>query len=849
MSTETSDLNSVTRLADVPEDERLSVEALRELLGRTDDSLESFGRLRTIGLGGVGAVFSAMEPGLRREVAVKMLRSDFRMRRRFVENFIREARITAQIGHPNIVPVHRIGCSPEAGVFFTMKRIEGRDLRSIIRDLREKKPSAARFAPLGRRLEIFIAICQGIAFAHSRGIVHRDLKPANIMVGDYGEVMIMDWGLAVYRHEMENAEEAHRIDLDAPPRQDVWPEESVRELPNGAVRVSGTPAFMSPEQASGRRELIDAQSDVYSLGAILYCLLTLENAPVNPDRPTDQVLYDVERGRFLRPILRAPLGDIPRELDAVTMKAMAFDRGFRYGSARELLEDVRHYLDKFPVNAYSRSWFYRLRKLCVRRPLVPLALLAAGLAVGGVLGLNAVLERLHIRAQMEIVRYSMAQAESYKQLARRTYRNLLRGDTSASEAEFQRQSMEFYNYCNAAMESLSSLEYRQSLGQAKRQWMLSLLCRLLREEIAFCRATDNPAALQPTVRKFRARWHAYEFEIFSLDPVLARMLMQIARGQGTVAISAPAGARLAIRRNSPDREPGDWMPVLEPEIGGLPAGSYLVRAVLPDGAEVYCPVEAIPGDRVELDFRGLPAPPFGFVLVHGGMFLTGDPGRGNMRSRHLGDFFIQTHEVTFREYLEFWRQLRDPEEKARCRAVMRRPGERGTYVWDDAGRLASPFTPDMPVFGIGGEAAEAYCRFRTRTSSGRWRLPTRLEWEKAARGVDGRRYVWGNSPVPDRALTADNPARFGYAGAASPGSFPLDISVYGALDMAGNLREFVRDPEESGSIFRLMGGSFAVGSARATTFESGTTEAGSMDAGFRCIMEIPPEAAEKMQER
>ena len=152
MSSDTNDLNSVTRVMDDPEGEHLSLEELRELLGNEGDSLESFGRLRTIGLGGLGEVFSATEPGLRREVAVKMLRSEFRNRRRFVENFIREARLTAQIGHPNIVAVHRIGCSQEAGVYFTMKRIEGRDLRSIIRELREKKPSAAPFVQLGRRI-------------------------------------------------------------------------------------------------------------------------------------------------------------------------------------------------------------------------------------------------------------------------------------------------------------------------------------------------------------------------------------------------------------------------------------------------------------------------------------------------------------------------------------------------------------------------------------------------------------------------------------------------------------------------------------------------------------------------
>ena len=202
MTTVCGDTSDVTKVMHPgAAEEQLTEQEILDLLGPQGDDWKNFGRMRTLGLGGVGEVFSATEPCLRRYMAVKILRSEYRSRRSQVASFIREARITAQIEHPNIVPVHRIGYSPDAGVYFTMKEIEGRDLRSIIRALREKKPMADRFASLSRRLEIFIAVCQGIAFAHSKGIVHCDLKPANIMVGNFGEVMIMDWGLAVYRNE------------------------------------------------------------------------------------------------------------------------------------------------------------------------------------------------------------------------------------------------------------------------------------------------------------------------------------------------------------------------------------------------------------------------------------------------------------------------------------------------------------------------------------------------------------------------------------------------------------------------------------------------------------------------
>jgi serine/threonine-protein kinase len=283
----------------------------------------------------------------------------------------------------------------------------------------------------------------------------------------------------------------------------------------------------------------------------------------------------------------------------------------------------------------------------------------------------------------------------------------------------------------------------------------------------------------------------------------------------------------------------------EDSLLNIPSGSYLLRVDYPDDRSVYLPVLTIAGQRVNIDLNSLPQVPDGFVFVHGGTFRPGSSDVRNIGTRYLPGFFIQKHEVILKDYLEFWRQLKDPELKQLCRGVYRDSGVRGEYMWDENGVLNPLFSEDMPISGISGFAAEEYCRYRTAQTGMLHRLPTQLEWEKAASGVDGRRFVWGNTAVLNAAYTADFPKteakkRFAFA----PGQFPRDLTVYGAWDMAGNLREMVRNPDDSGSIYRVMGGSCQLGYLQATTSHLGSTNNGVLDAGFRCVIEIPQEADE-----
>jgi serine/threonine protein kinase len=353
----------------------ISGEDLKKILGTGSEStIGVLNNMAPIGMGGIGAVFSGQDPVLRREIAIKILRPAYRNQLEYVSSFIREARITAQIDHPNVIPVHKLGVFDDAGAYFIMKRVKGITLAQILRKLRENSTDAVKTYTRQRLLEIFVSICNGVAFAHSKGIIHRDLKPANIMVGDYGEVFIADWGLALYRAENDTSHAAGKISLGH------LPEEKKPE--SDSPRVSGTPAFMAPEQILNKDDELDSQIDVYALGTILYSILTWEPSPFEGASTVTELMQNVASHKFLRPRRRAPKRKIPYELEAITLKAMHEDKAQRYGTVIELLEDVRNYLAKYPVTAYSPLPHYRLYKLIRRRPLVPVTLLAALLTLG-----------------------------------------------------------------------------------------------------------------------------------------------------------------------------------------------------------------------------------------------------------------------------------------------------------------------------------------------------------------------------------------------------------------------------------------------------------------------------------
>ena len=270
---------AATQLAAALWDKDLGLAPVREQLEG-----KKYKVITTINRGGMGVILQARDLRIRRTVAMKVMKTSNQFSRENVLRFIDEAQLTGQLEHPNIVPLYELGIDDQGETFYTMKFVKGTTLDDVIRGLRNGKQKTIEKYPLTTLLTIFQKVCDGVAFAHAKGVVHRDLKPENIMIGSYGEVLVMDWGLA------KNMTGGRR---ETPPEKQPG---AVVNAPMDALRgfetmhglIVGTPPYISPEQARGELDKIDARSDIHVLGAILYAILTLR-PPVEGDTVNDVV--------------------------------------------------------------------------------------------------------------------------------------------------------------------------------------------------------------------------------------------------------------------------------------------------------------------------------------------------------------------------------------------------------------------------------------------------------------------------------------------------------------------------------------------------------------------------------
>ena len=289
-----------------------------------------------LGEGGMGEVRLTRDTRIGREVAMKVVRPGAGSRSDMRSRFLREARVQGQLEHPAIVPVYDLGARPDGAAYFTMKRVRGKTLEEILDDLRAREPAAILEYSRRKLLSAFNSVCLAMDFAHARGVVHRDLKPGNVMLGGFGEVYVLDWGLAKIKGDIEPASgrtEARNEDpVDAPL--------SVRgQTEDGAVM--GTPGYMAPEQLVSTD--VDARADIYALGAMLFEICTLR--PLHDKPKLSAVLDSTLRGPEVRASVRAPGSDLPPELEAIWTRATSLRREDRYASARELSEDLERFLD------------------------------------------------------------------------------------------------------------------------------------------------------------------------------------------------------------------------------------------------------------------------------------------------------------------------------------------------------------------------------------------------------------------------------------------------------------------------------------------------------------------------
>lgn len=310
--------------------------------------------LRPHAKGGLGEVFVARDQELGREVALKEIRNDHSHHPDARQRFVREAEITGGLEHPGIVPVYGLGQYKDGRPFYAMRFIRGDSLKEAVDPFHRSSPlitydSAAFRKLLGR----FIDVCNAIEYAHSRGVLHRDLKPGNIMLGKYGETLVVDWGLA--------KAQGHKPGTPHDGEQTLRPSTGSGSSDTLMGEAVGTPAFMSPEQAAGRLDELGPASDVYSLGATLYYLL-VGKAPFT--KQVDDLLKRVQRGDFPAPRRLKP--EIPQPLEAICLRAMAIRPQDRYVNPHALADDIEHYLADEPLVALPDSFGDRIRRFARR---------------------------------------------------------------------------------------------------------------------------------------------------------------------------------------------------------------------------------------------------------------------------------------------------------------------------------------------------------------------------------------------------------------------------------------------------------------------------------------------------
>ncbi len=326
-----------------------ALERLREGADTPDLAGTRYRLLERIARGGMGVVYAALDEMLDRRVALKVLDvpvADGDLARRLN----REARVLARLEHPGIVPVHDVGTLSDGRVFYAMKFVEGQRL--------DKHIEAVTSLP--DRLRLFLRICDAAAFAHARGVLHRDLKPANVMVGAFGEVLVMDWGLAKILREQHGGaaeEDPDATILHAPEASGSPTDATEATQVTGQGTVLGTPGYMSPEQARGDVAHLDERSDIFSLGAVLRFLFT-------PPATANSNL------RWRR----------DKALEAICAKATQNDPANRYASVSELSADVSRYLDGLPVSARKETALEKAARF-YRRYTVAILLIAAYLIV------------------------------------------------------------------------------------------------------------------------------------------------------------------------------------------------------------------------------------------------------------------------------------------------------------------------------------------------------------------------------------------------------------------------------------------------------------------------------------
>jgi serine/threonine-protein kinase len=709
--------------------------------GTTVPPAERYTRLGVLGSGGMGEVHEFVDTRLGRRIAVKALRRALVSSDTAVRMLEREARVTGSLQHPNIIPVYDAGRRDDLGPFYAMRLIEQPSLEHVLDKLRHDDPEFVAGYSLGRLLRYFVQVCQAVDYAHSRGVIHCDLKPANILLGSFGEVLVVDWGLAYV-------------------------------IAEGLTHRGGTPGYLAPEQLAPSLGPIDARTDIFALGAVLYEILCLDAA--FPDSSPSAIVAQVSNGGQLdvpaRPGTRRPGRSVASELEDICMQALELEPAKRHPSAHALAAALEAFLEGTREK-----------------------------------------ERRHQHA-VELVRHGDELAEDYREsIESRPERvhelRVLRDSVMPWEPAEKKRAL---------WDAEDRLAVVDALG------VRTLHAAAAAYELALDEVPGHPEARRGLARLYhdqmqRAQERRDELERIFFEELVRQhddgQLAATVMGEGTFSVNAPPRGAL-VRLAALEERERRLVPTRPRALGHtpvrdvrLPPGSYVATLEREDGVSLAIPLLVRGGQRVALnvDLRAAADREPGECYIPAGPALLGvrgeDPSSTESRALRevvLPAYYLAERPVTFAEYLEFIQEIVHSDADLASACLPR--ASDGAPLWDWRGTRFEPARVTefgerrhdllrLPAFGMDAQSASIYAAWRSRHTGRSFRLPTEAEWEKAARGVDGRIYPWGDRF--DAGFCKMRESRPGRPMPEASGSFADDISPFGVRDLAGGVADWV----------------------------------------------------------